>query len=33
MAEEKEFEFDFDGVFNLEDYMYFYGKVLTEERT
>jgi len=33
MAEEKEFEFDFDGVFNPEDYMYFYGKVLTEERT
>jgi len=33
MAEEKEFEFDFDEVFNQEDYMYFYGKVLTEERT
>lgn len=33
MAEEKEFEFDVDGVFNPEDYMYFYGKVLTEERT
>jgi len=33
MAEEKECKFDFEGVFNPEDYMYFYGDELTEDRT
>jgi 2-polyprenyl-3-methyl-5-hydroxy-6-metoxy-1,4-benzoquinol methylase len=33
MSEKKECKFDFDGVFNPEDYMYFYGDELTKDRT
>lgn len=33
MADMNEYKFDFDGVFDPHDYMYFYGDVLTEERT
>ncbi len=33
MADIKKYKFDFDSVSNPEDYMYFYGDELTEERT
>ncbi|MBC8382436.1 MAG: class I SAM-dependent methyltransferase [Candidatus Cloacimonetes bacterium] len=33
MSEKKEYKFDFDSVFNPEDYMYFYGDELNDERT
>jgi len=33
MKEKKDCAFNFDGVFDPQDYMYFYGNVLTDERT